>query len=224
MELFMPILGDKRNALYFLEKVMAKTTGKDIFNTYECLEKVCVEISEMLRAVKEQMRTEGFEPLANSIRWDTSSVLDQPTYWLPYFSQQIYRKTNDKSNKTIGVNVLLKDAKLHMKRPFVTCGIFKHIGNSTTKSDGLYHAGWATKEMDVEISSLKTTGKLSHTVYGLKAPEEITSYFLDLTTITDLESVRSLIVLPLTSMCEGTNPQDCIANIKAITLDEICAD
>ncbi len=176
------------------------TTSKEIYMVYENMEKICKEVDAMFTAIDQIMNKNSFNQYSGDLRWDTSKSLGNPTAWLPYFSQRLYKK-NDKK-KVLGVNLLIKDPNCENRIPFITCGLIIGENELPSKSNELYYAGWdgeSGKHIKIEDTPLMFSQYEDEKI-------KIVSYFLKLTKIKNLSDIEQLIVTPLRRMYE-TIPQ-----------------
>lgn len=176
------------------------TTSKEIYVVYENMEKICKEVDAMFTAIDQIMNKNSFNQYSGDLRWDTSKSLGNPTAWLPYFTQRLYRK-NDKK-KVLGVNLLIKDFNCENRIPFITCGLIIGENEVPAKSDELYYAGWYY-ESGKHIKDVDTPLILSE--YE-EEKIKIVSYFLQLTKTKNLSDIDQLIITPLLRIYE-TTPQ-----------------
>lgn len=162
-------------------------TDRQIFKVYEEMERICCEVNDMFVAMDEVMDRKRFSG-GGSLRWETSEALGNPVGWLPYFSQRLYFK-GENWKKALGVNLMMKDAQMANKIPFLTCGLIiskKDIG----KSDELYGAGWHEDSEFTEIP--KTPFSVTRGEDG-----DLLTYFLRLTAVNSVEKIESLVGGPL---------------------------
>ena len=192
-------------------------TDEDIYDVYNAFEKVCIEINDIITALDQIMKGRDFIPLNSALRWGTSAVIGNPTYWLPYFSQRLYKKNDN--NKIIGFQVLLKDHNSNNKIPFITCAYVQSEGMINSIRDEVYWAGWGN---DLNVKLYSSFYLSSYTDGG---NVKIMNYFLKLTSIMNIETIQRLIVDPLMQMyglnLNDVNLQDKIGHIHKLVEQSI---
>jgi len=169
---------------------------KEIFQIYSALEKICIEINDLFSAIDELMGKNKFVPFSNNrLRLDAVETLGSPRFWLPFYSQRIYKREKD-SNYMLGINLLMKDLYGICENiiPFFTCGLIRYSGTMDEASNLLYNAGLIdndeNKLMQLSNSFFSITKSKSENV-------EILSYFIKLTAVDTIANAKKLIVDPL---------------------------
>jgi len=190
--------------------------AKEMKEVYDAMERICIETSEVLKALDDLMNKQGFGPTGTALRWEQSGILKYPESWMPYFSQRMYRKKKEMA-RAIGINIMFKDQKLDNKIVFASCGIIDGPDAGGTKSDELYLAGWQ------ETSKEYKESKIYYTHFEKCA---IWNYFIPLHIIKDLETLEKYVVKPLILMYDAGTELEKRINVSdfAITLKDIKAE
>jgi len=202
--------------------------GSEIYQIYDAMERICIDLNSIVVALDQIMQHHGFIP-HNGLRWDTSEALNSPILWLPYFTQRTYRKGN-KTKKVIGVNILFKDRDFDNKIPFVVCGVNISDKDISTKNELLYSAGWHPNSKVTQVKDMPFTVTVED---DPDVNNNILTYFLPLTSISNVQTITKLIVRPLVSMYDKVDNFDNFDNFdnlkdignsierETITLDDI---
>ena len=176
---------------------------EEIFQIYSALEKICLEINDLFLAIDDLMSNKNFVPFSSNIlRKDAVESLRSPAFWLPFYSQRIYQKSEKDSNYMLGINLLMKDLYGTCKNiiPFFTCGLIKYSETMDEASDLLYNAGLINNDENKLIqlpnSFFSITKSKSENV-------EILSYFIKLTAVDNIPNAAKLIVDPLDKICDS---------------------
>lgn len=196
-------------------------TGKEIKEIYDMMKIVCQETSKLMIVINDMMENEGFKAVGGgSVMWDRSSHFRYPEYWLPYFLQRVFAKSENLNNG-VGINIIFdgNNDGLENTIPFLTCGFLESKNHKLSKSNDLYNAGWTDDEEDEKTLN----GKLCITNFP-DTEVTTTTYFLPIDILNNQEKVHQYIIKPLICLYKG-QPNDAKNMISdvAIELEEIVA-
>ncbi|WP_394234186.1 hypothetical protein [Niallia oryzisoli] len=196
---------------------MAK--GKDIKEIYDMMKTVCEETSKLIIVMNDMMENEGFKAVSGgSVMWDRSTHFRSPEFWLPYFLQRVFVKSENLS-KGVGINIMFDSSMYGFENtiPFITCGFLESPNNKLGKSNDLFNAGWTEEEADEKTID----GKLCKTNFK-DTGVTTTTYFLPIDILNNQEKVDQYIIKPLICLYNGQldEAKNMISDV-AIGIEEI---
>jgi hypothetical protein len=194
-------------------------TGKEIKEIYDMMKTICQETSKLMIVINDMMEKEGFKAVSGgSVMWDRSTHFRSPDYWLPYFLQRVFAKSEN-LNKGIGINIIFDGSinGLENTIPFLTCGLLESKNHKLGKSNDLYNSGWTDDDEDKKT----VDGKLCITEFpetGVTA----TTYFLPIDILNNQDKVHQYIIKPLVCLYNRQldDAQNMISDV-AIGLEKI---
>lgn len=185
-------------------------TGKEMKEIYNAMTEICIEVSNLINNVNDQLNAKGFIPLGGKkIMYERSVRWDQPKFWMPYFQQKIWIKEGV-SKKGIGINILFDFEDYSNLYPVVSCGYLENSKtNLSGKNNDFFNNGW--------VAGSKVRLEETSKVYRYANEEEtevIYSYFIPLDLLQNDLKVNEYIVNPLTLLYESNGNIDSLKEVQ----------